>query len=162
MSFWAAARLEPRRENLALHCLALAGYESYAPHLREHRISRGRQIEVRPPLFPGYAFVAIELGWYTAHKTPGVAGLILDGSKPARVPAEVIAGLKSRERNGLIELPSPELYRPGDSVRILRGPLAGHLALYAGMRPRERVEVLLSVLGGERKVTLAMTDVERA
>ena len=52
MSYWAVARLEPRREQLALRCLGLAGYETYFPRLREHRISHGRGIEIRPPLFP--------------------------------------------------------------------------------------------------------------
>ena len=28
MSYWAVARLEPRREQLALRCLGLAGYET--------------------------------------------------------------------------------------------------------------------------------------
>jgi len=160
--YWTAARLLPRHERLALHCLSVAGFETYSPHLREHRMSRGRRIEVRPPLFVGYCFVAVELQWHAAHKAAGLFGLILDGSKPARVPDDVIARLRSRERDGLIELPSPELFRPGDTVRILHGPLAGHLALFAGMRPRERVEVLLSLLGGERKVELAAADVERA
>jgi hypothetical protein len=34
MSYWAVARLEPRREQLALRCLGLAGYETYFPRLR--------------------------------------------------------------------------------------------------------------------------------
>ena len=48
MSYWAVARLEPRREQLALRCLGLAGNETYFPRLREHRISHGRTIEIRP------------------------------------------------------------------------------------------------------------------
>src|SRR5262249_29894663 len=54
MSYWAVARLEPRREQLALRCLGLAGNETYFPRLHEHRISHGHTIEIQPPLFPGY------------------------------------------------------------------------------------------------------------
>jgi hypothetical protein len=45
-------------------------------------------------------------------------------------------------------------------VRILAGPFAGHLGLYAGMRPHERVLVLLGVLGGQQRVDLARDAVE--
>jgi len=66
MSFWACAQLQPQRERLALHCLALAGYVTYLPRLRQHRVSRGRRLETTPALFPGYAFVLIELQWHAA------------------------------------------------------------------------------------------------
>jgi hypothetical protein len=78
----------------------------------------------------------------------------MDGSKPARVPDPVIDEIRSRERGGLVELPKPPASRPGDPVRVLRGPFADHLALYVGMKPRERVEVLLALLGGQQRVTL--------
>jgi hypothetical protein len=45
--------------------------------------------------------------------------------------------------------------RRGDRVRILRWPFNGQLAIYAGMRPREGVEVLLALLGGQQRVELA-------
>jgi len=137
MSYWAVARLEPRREQLALRCLGLAGYETYFPRLREHRISHGRRIEVRPPLFPGYCFLTVEAQWYAARWSIGVIGLIMDGVRPARVADQIIDDLRKRERNGLIELPKRPGPKPGDQVRILQGPFAGQLGLYAGMRAHE-------------------------
>ena len=131
MPYWAVVRLEPQRERLALHCLGLAGYETYFPRLREKRISHGRKIEVRPPLFPGYAFVAIELQWHTARWSAGVIGLIMDGFRPAKVADSVIADIRSRERGGLVELPRREGFKAGEQVRVLAGPFEGHLGLYA-------------------------------
>ena len=162
MSFWAAAQLQPQRDGLALHCLRQAGFETYAPRLREHRIAHGRK-EVRTPLlFPGYLFVLIELQWHTARWSPGVVRIVLNGTAPAAVPDGVIAALKAREMNGLIELPKPPKFRPGDRVRVLHGPFAGHVGLYQGMKPRERVEVLLAILGAAQRVTLAADAVEAA
>jgi transcription antitermination factor NusG len=160
MSFWACAQLQPARERLALHCLTLAGYTTYLPRLRQHRVSRGRRLETTPALFPGYAFVLIELQWHAARWAPGVVRIVLDGAAPARVPDAVIAEIQSRERNGLVELPRRELARVGDPVRVVRGPFQGHVGLYAGMRPRERVEVLLAILGGAQRVTLPESNVE--
>jgi hypothetical protein len=66
---------------------------------------------------------------------------------------------KSRERNGLIELIKPPLRR-GIRVKILHGPFRDHLAIFADMKPRARVEILLQILGGEQRVELARTDIE--
>ena len=159
MAYWACARLEPRRERLALHCLGLAGFTTYLPRLRERRMSHGRRVEATPPLFPGYAFLAIEAQWHAARWTAGVINLIMDGVGPARVPDAVIAEIRSREVGGLIEL-APSLPRRDARVRILRGPFTGHLAIFADMRPRQRVEILLQLLGGEQRVTLATKDIE--
>jgi transcriptional antiterminator RfaH len=149
MSYWTCAQLEANRERLALHCLGLTGYQVYLPRIR-----------VRKPkpaaLFPGYAFVLIELQWHAARWSPGVLRLVLDGMQPAKVPNKVIADLKRRERNGLVELPPPPGLCRGDTVRITRGLLVGQLAVFDGMRPHERVAVLLQLLG---RVELPARDV---
>jgi len=159
MPFWACAQLEHGRTQLALHCLGLRGFEVYHPRLRVHRRSFGRKITVTPPLFPGYAFLLVVSGWWDARWAPGVIRLVLDGGVPARVPDEIIAEIRQREVDGLIELARPPALRRGARVRILCGPFTGHLAIFADMRPRQRVEILLQ-LGGEQRVTLAKKDIE--
>jgi transcriptional antiterminator RfaH len=162
MPFWCCAQLENNHVGLALHCLGLAGYEVYAPRLRAIRVAHGRKVESHPLLFPSYAFVLVVTGWWQARWAPGVLRLILAGdAAPAHVPDAVVGALRSRERDGLIELPkaAPRL-RPGDKVRILRGPFANHLALYAGQTARERVAVLLQMLGGQQRAELPADAIE--
>ena len=86
----------------------------------------------------------------------------MNGIGPAAVPEAVIEDLKGSETGGLIDLPRPPKFRPGDRLRVMHGPFAGHVGLYAGMKPRERVEVLLAILGGSQRVTLAADSVEQA
>jgi transcription antitermination factor NusG len=81
---------------------------------------------------------------------------------PAIVPDSVISALKAREIRGVIELPRFPKFRAGDQLRVVSGPFAGHVGLCAGMKPRERVEVLLAILGGSQRVTLAADSVEQA
>ena len=162
MSYWAAAQLQPQRDALALHCLHQAGFETYAPRLREPRTAHGRKVVRTPLLFPGYLFVLIHLQWHTARWAPGVVRLVMNGIGPAAVPEAVIEDLKARETGGLIDLPRPPKFRAGDRVRILHGPFIGHVGLFAGMKPRERIEVLLAILGGSQRVTLAADAVEQA
>ena len=158
MSFWAAAQLQPQRDGLALHCLRQAGFEIYVPRLREPRTAHGRKVTRTPLLFPGYLFILIELQWHTARWAPGVVRLVLNGT----APAAVIEDLKGRETGGLINLPRAPKFRAGARLRVIHGPFAGHVGLYAGMKPRERVEVLLAILGGSQRVTLAADAVEQA
>jgi transcriptional antiterminator RfaH len=150
----------PKREALATQCLALAGFEAYLPRLRERRVVRGRRVEASPPLFPGYCFIAIVLQWHGARWCPGVLNLLMDGERPARVPDAVIAELRGRERNGLVELTKPPRFRCGDRVRIVHGPFREHLALYAGQAAHERVAVLLQLLGGQQRTELSADAVE--
>jgi transcriptional antiterminator RfaH len=158
---WSVVRLEPHREKLALHFLALNGFTTYLPRIREVRVQYGRRIGYLVPLFPGYCFVVVQLQWHQIFRTPGTRGLIMDGMAPAKVPDAVITEIRDREIDGLVQLQQPaQHFQPGAPVRITQGPLAGQLGLYAGMPSRERVSVLLKLLGTARRVSLARDDIE--
>ena len=137
-----------------MHCLGLAGYEVYAP-----RIATARRNTAL--LFPGYLFVQIVSSWWNARWSAGVARLISNGAGPTPVPDQVIVELKARE-HGLIRLPKPRGLQRGDRVRITDGPLTGHLALFDGMRPHERVMVLLELLGRAQRIELPKRDIAPA
>jgi transcriptional antiterminator RfaH len=158
VAYWAVTRI--RRASLAISFIAAMGYPVYYPRLRARRIRFGRVVETRPGLFPSYMFVQIERQWWSLQGAPGTRGLIMGDSGPARVPDSVIAEIRRREVDGLIDLVKPRSFRRGDRVRILRGPFTGHLAIFADMRPRQRVEILLQLLGGEQRVTLTKKDLE--
>src|SRR5215471_14350155 len=114
--YWAAAQLQPQRDTLALHFLRQAGFETYAPRLRERRTVQGRKVVRTPLLFPAYAFVLIQMQWHAARWAPGVIRLVMDGVQPAVVPDAVIAEIRKREVGGLVELPKPPLARLGGRV----------------------------------------------
>ena len=158
--FWACAQLEPQRTALALHCLGLNGFEVYCPRLREQRRSFGRKIVRTPLLFPNYVFVLVISGWWEARWSAGVRRLVMDGEHPARVPDAVISEIKSRQCNGLVELPKPRGFAPGMRVKVLQGPLREQIGLLAALRPHERVLVLLQLLGGQQRVELARNAIE--
>jgi transcriptional antiterminator RfaH len=159
-SYWCAAQLDANRVRLALHCLGQFGFQTYAPRLRQYRVHHGRKIATAPLLFVNYVFVAIVDHWWTASRTPGVIRLVFDGDRPARVGDHIIAELRSREHNGLIELPKRSPFKRGDPVRVSRGAFAGRLALYDGQAPRERVAILLALLGARVRVELPKVDIE--
>jgi transcriptional antiterminator RfaH len=159
-TYWACARLEWSHERLGLDSLTRGEFKPYYPRLREYRRTRaGRKIIVTPALFVGYCFIVVDTQWYAARWAPGIIGLIMDGVQPAKVPDSVIADLRGRERDGLIELLQEPRLRVGDEVRIASGAFTGLRGLVASMKPQQRVELLLAVLG---RVTLPASAVERA
>jgi transcription antitermination factor NusG len=161
LPYWCCARLHGRQERLATHCLGLAGHTVYQPRIRSPR--RGCE-----PLFPTYVFVTVGLQWHTVRWAPGVVALLMGVNGPARVADHVIEELKSRERDGQVVLPAALRPRPlarfkaGDQVKVVDGPLRGFKGLISGLKPHERVAVLLELLGGQRPIEMAAADVERA
>ena len=83
----------------------------------------------------------------------------MSGDEPAHVPDDIIAEIRSRERNDFVELPRKRL-RPGDRVQIISGLLAGRRGRYTGASHRH-VKVLLQMLGIERQVQLNPDAVEQ-
>jgi hypothetical protein len=55
----------------------------------------------------------------------------MDGIQPAKVPDGIIAEIRSRERDGLIDIAKPPQFAPGMRVRVLQGPLQNQIGLTA-------------------------------
>jgi transcription antitermination factor NusG len=153
VGYWAAAQLQPQRDRLAAHFLSLAGFVTYYPRIRVARPSRP---DGSSPLFTGYMFVQIESQWHVAERSPGVIRLVkADGGRPAHVADAIIGDLRRREDiDGLIALPAPPRLRRGAKVLITKGPFTDKVAIYQGMKPQQRVEVLLTMLGAQRQLML--------
>jgi transcriptional antiterminator RfaH len=166
MAYWTAAVLHRHRERLALGLLADRGFTAYWPRVLEWRFVKGRRVAVVQPLFLGYCFIAIEQRFYDLFACPGLRHVLMDGDKPAKVPDGEIEKLKSMEKDGFVHLPdqaptpAPKTIKVGARVRVTGGPLRGFSGLVTGMSPAKRCQVLLQVLGAQRNVSLALTDVE--
>ena len=102
----------------------------------------------------------ITLQWSNAQYAPGVRGLVLAGGRPARVPDRVIDNIRRRERGGFVELPKKPQPRRGDAMRVVQGPFRFARRIYAGQASRDRITVLLSLLGGQQRVDLPAAHVE--
>jgi transcriptional antiterminator RfaH len=162
MAYWTVARTEPHRERFAIQMLAVRGFkETYLPLIKARRRVRNHQTTDTVPMFQNYLFLLLGDFFWDAKNCPGIARLLLDGDRPAKVPDRVIDDLRSREKHGLVVLPEPPgQFKAGDRVRIVHGPFTGLPAFYAGQSSRERVRVLLTLLGSSRPVTMQVTDIE--
>lgn len=145
---WHAARTKSRQEQVALANLSRQGYAALLPTLTTLRRRRARAAAVTVPLFPGYVFVAVEpsqQSYAPIRSTLGVLDLVRFGDRIPTVPDEIIEALRQRQEADR-ERP-PGYFEPGDDVMIVGGPLAGLKGVYQMDQGRDRVQVLLELLG---------------
>jgi transcriptional antiterminator RfaH len=155
---WCVAHTQPHAEAKATRHLQRQGFEIYFPRYLKRR-RHARKIEtVAAPLFPRYVFIAVDTAaqrWRSICSTVGVARLVCNGEKPTVVHAGVLDALRSREdTSGFIKLESRPAYQPGDRVQVLDGAFSSCLGLFEGMAERERIAILLDLLGRKVRVVL--------
>lgn len=165
MKRWYVAQTQARAEERARINLKRQGFEAYLPrYQRERRHARRRDL-VKAPLFPGYIFVRLDLevaAWRSINGTFGISQLICFGDRPAAVPEGVVEEIAAREnQDGLIPL-QPQPFRKGEALRIVSGALAECFGLFERMADRDRVILLLDLLGRKVRVEARMQTVAAA
>jgi transcriptional antiterminator RfaH len=155
---WYAVQTQPNAEMKALAHLVRQGFEVYLPRFMKRRRHAGRVEHVSKALFPGYLFVAIDIAtqrWRCVNSTVGVRKLVCNGETPAIVNGKIIESLiTQQDEHGFINLDSRPRFAAGDAVRVIDGVFSRVLGIYEGMTDRERVGILLDILG--RKVRVQM------
>lgn len=155
---WFVVHTHVNAEAKAARNLLLQGFEVYFPRYLKRRCHARKVDEVAAPLFPRYMFVQIDMGkqrWRSIQSTSGVASLVLNGSEPAIVPSPVLRSLIEREdESGYVRLDERPTFAQGDKVRVIAGAFAGNFGLFEGLADRDRVLILLEMLG--RKVCVSI------
>jgi transcriptional antiterminator RfaH len=155
---WYVVQTQVNAEAKAARNLLQQGFEIYLPRYLKRR-SHARKVEnVAVPLFPRYLFVSIDIAtqrWRSVQSTYGVSHLVLNGSEPAPCVGSVIDSLKAREdANGFVKLDRRPKFAIGEKVRVLAGVFAENLGLFDGMADRDRVAILLDLLGRKVRVSI--------
>ena len=152
---WLLAQVKPNMLPRAQRNLENQGFEVFVPLMRETRRRNGRFVEKTGPLFPGYLFVEIDPAsspWRKINSTFGVSRLVsFAKDRPATVPRALVAELRRRFANDVE--PNPGTLQPGTEVEILRGPFAGLIAKVEQTPSKDRIWLLLDVLGRETRIS---------
>jgi transcriptional antiterminator RfaH len=162
---WYLVYCKPRQERVARENLARQGYETYLPVMRDVRRRRGRRVILVAPMFPRYLFIHLSRktdNWAPIRSTLGVVSLVKFGRAAARVPDELLDLLRSREDAQGVQILPVEQYRPGSRVRITHGGFAGYEGIFQAASGRDRVTVLLDVLGRQARTTVDSSSIEPA
>lgn len=142
-SHWYAVTVYPRHEKQVVRQLEGRGVRCFIPMYRSLRRWKDRCKELDLVLFPGYAFVELELCSRLAVLTvSGVVRFVTFQGQPAAVCDREIQALRSSLDSGVSVLPHPYLQK-GRRVRLVRGPLAGIEGIL--VRRKDRFRLVLSV-----------------
>lgn len=159
---WFLAQLKPNCANVAKKNLMRQGFRTFLPFQEETRQRNGKFINVMQPLFPGYIFVAFDIGsgfWRKINSTHGVTSLVSFGTLPKAVPHELISQLVRRcDTQG--KLMSPSFLKPGDRVKLTRGPFANFVAEVENIAPDRRIWVLMEIMGGQTRVAVEVDQLQ--
>lgn len=155
-SRWYVVQTHANAEAKAMSNLERQGFAVYLPRYLKRRTHARKVDVVARPLFPRYLFVAIDLatqGWRSIQSTLGVSHIVCWGGQPASAENGVIDALRAREDEaGFIKLGRRPAFLPGDKVRVIDGAFADSLALVEGVSDRDRVAILLDLLGRKVRV----------
>ena len=161
---WYVARSLPHKESSAKQRLITQGFCTFLP-MQDRTLRHARKImTVCRPVFPRYLFVRFDpmtTQWRSINGTIGLDRLIMRGEQPEPVRPGVveslIASVDDHDR-----LQFSQTLRRGDRVRLLHGPFAEQLGVLDHLGSNERVQVLLSFLGGPVPVQVDRTSVALA
>lgn len=146
MEAWYTIYTKPNAEPQVARALMERGFTVFLPMLPPRQDGRSQ------PLFPAYLFFRCDLSALVIDEVqwlPGLRRILAFAGKPAVVPDEAIELI----RNGLDEIEAAgglpqHHFKPGDTVVIDGGPLAGLRGVFQGpIGPAERVRILVHFLG---------------
>ena len=113
-------------------------------------------------LFPGYAFIKYSDVKFNALKyTRGLISIVKFGNNYAFLNEHTIDELKELEeasKNFSLE----ENYLLGDDISIKSGPFKNYICNIVSLPSKDRVTVLLSLLGSKKSITFPIDMVKRA
>lgn len=147
--FWHAVHVATRREHaVAQEIAADYALECCAPTERIIEVRRGRKVETKRTLLPGYVLVrapeSMALGRSSFNAIAGVNAMLMAGDYLATVADAEVARLRAIEG---IEPAAPAALAIGDMVRVLKGPFASFPGTVSQVLTRERIVVEVWVFG---------------
>jgi len=158
MERWYVVFSKPRQESLAELHLRRQGYEVWFPRAQQSRRRRDRWIDTIEALFPRYLFLHVDLQVHSIgpiRSTRGVVDLVRSGLDPLPVPNEVVERLFRAvdASTGTVRIVCD--LAEGDRVRVLSGPFAGLEGVFHAHSGKERVVILLDLLGRATRASLS-------
>ena len=163
MTSWYVVHTHQGTERLAEGHLKRQGFDTYLPLCLKITRHARRVAEITVPLFPRYIFVAIDIAahrWHSINGTFGVNHLVSMGERPVALPEGVVDEIRARETNdGPVKLVQQLPFKKGEAVNITGGALADQVGLFQRLNEKDRVSVMLDMLGRKLEVTVPLQTI---
>ena len=153
---WYAVHSKPKQELRAVENLENQGFESWLPMMTVEKLRRGRLTEVVEPMFSRYLFIRLDTehsNWSTIRSTIGVSRLVSFGNRPAPIADALIQALRQWPER------APErLFRAGQDVSFIDGPLKGLQGIYQAESGEARAMILVEPMSKQHLITANVRD----
>jgi transcriptional antiterminator RfaH len=162
---WYLIYTKSRQEEIARDNLERQGYTTYLPMLSLEKRVRGKYQPRLEVMFPRYLFVRLNTttdNWLPIRSTIGVQKLVEFGGIPARAPDQLILELQHNEQRYNEQLQNRPGFCYGDAVEFVTGSLQGYKAMFEKYVSRDRVAVMLNIIGEYTRTFVSRHDLQRA
>ena len=161
---WYCARSKPGQDQIAIENLERQLFTVYYPYEEVRRRRRGRIVNSRHPIFPSYILINMALEdahWRAINSTRGIAALISFSpeGRPTPLRSGEVERLQERDKAGELHVTENSRIENGSRVRFKYGWNVDKIGTVLRTR-KERVELLLNLLGRETRVIAPMHALE--
>jgi transcriptional antiterminator RfaH len=156
MHYWFVATYKVNESKRLISNLDSQKFQFYLPKITVKKVN---QIPKEEDLFPGYIFIKTSSENYSKLKfTRGIKNIIQFGDKVAYLPQSAIGEIKKIEKKSKTD-PIKSKFSLGQEVMISNGPLEGNLVRICSLVSKDRVGILLSILGTKTRIDVSLKDI---
>lgn len=160
---WVIAQIKPNSCDIAVRNLERQGFKTFLPKIKTTIKKENRFINKSIFVFPGYIFIGFNpknLNWIKINSTYGISKVLVFNQKPSQISYDLILALKNRYKEN-IDLTLKECFQKGDSIKFNTGPFVDIIARIENLDSKNRIWVLLDVMGGYRKLKLKQNELSK-
>ena len=151
MKYWLVATYKINEKKRLESNLLNQNFDYYLPKIKIKKPDSNLKEEV---LFPGYVFIKARFEDYSLIKyTKGIKKVVKFGKNIPRLTDYEVKSIKSIEKLSNSKPIIPKI-NIGQEALVTDGPFKGTLVKIFSLPSKERIEVLLTILGSSRKVSI--------
>jgi transcriptional antiterminator RfaH len=155
MKYWLVATYKINDIKRAESNLSNQNFEYYLPKIKVKKSNSNFKEEI---LFPGYVFIKTRPEDYSLIKyTKGIKKIVKFGKNIPHLSDNEINSVKSIEKISNSK-PITSKINIGQESEVTDGPFKGTIVKICSLPSKDRIEVLLSILGSSRRVSILEKD----
>ena len=160
---WYLLQIKPNTQVMACRNLKRQGFDIFLPLIIKTTKKRGKFLDAKAPLFPGYLFLGTSIDpvpWKSINGTRGVSKAVtLDGAyRP--ISLRIIEGLQHRCDEHSVFKRLHDIAE-GDLAKIERGPFAEFISTIDQIEDDQRAWVLIDLLQQQTRVEVRLDNVSK-
>tara|TARA_B100000925_G_scaffold257118_1_gene211338 strand:- start:941 stop:1417 length:477 start_codon:yes stop_codon:yes gene_type:complete len=155
MNYWLVANYKINEIKRVEINLKNQSFHYYLPRIvtKKHNLNPKEEV-----MFPGYIFIKSEVDKCSSVRyTKGIKDIIRFGENIAQISDEEIKSINFVEKSSREE-PLIQEIQIGQQVNIVSGTFKGNIAKICSLPSKERVGILLRILGSMRRIDISEKD----